>query len=42
MGLIDGGLAFANANFLRNGKSRTRYFWRQDRKGNGQIPVSLG
>lgn len=42
MGLIDGGLAFANANFLRNGKARTRYFWRQDHKGVGQLPLPLG
>ncbi|MGB4115183.1 MAG: hypothetical protein WBK51_01395 [Polaromonas sp.] len=42
MGLIDGGLAFANANFLRNGKARTRYFWRQDQQGKGQTPNALG
>ncbi|WP_332775448.1 hypothetical protein [Polaromonas sp.] len=42
IGLIDGGLAFANANFLRNGKSRTAYFWRQDSKGVGQTPASMG
>jgi hypothetical protein len=29
-GLIDGGLAFAHANFLRNGQTRIKYFWRQD------------
>ena len=42
MGLIDGGLAFANANFLRDGKARTRYFWRQDQKGVGNTPAALG
>ncbi|MEO8390278.1 hypothetical protein [Polaromonas sp.] len=42
IGLIDGGLAFANANFLLNGKARTRYFWRQDRKGVGHTPADLG
>lgn len=42
IGLIDGGLAFANANFLRNGKARTAYFWRQDSEGKGQAPDSLG
>lgn len=42
MGLIDGGLAFANANFLRNGKARTRYFWRQDQQGTGYTPAALG
>ena len=29
-GLIDGGLAFAHANFLLNGQTRIKYFWRQD------------
>lgn len=42
MGLIDGGLAFANANFLHNGKVRTRYFWRQDKQGKGAAPADLG
>jgi hypothetical protein len=42
IGLIDGGLAFANANFLRNGKARTRYFWRQDQEGSGTTPANLG
>ncbi|MGH8831436.1 MAG: hypothetical protein ACREXV_10125 [Polaromonas sp.] len=42
MGLIDGGLAFANASFLRSGKARTRYFWRQDRQGVGHTPASMG
>lgn len=42
VGLIDGGLAFANANFLRNGKARTRHFWRQDRVGVGRVPSALG
>ena len=40
--VIDDGLAFANANFLRNGKARTRYFWRQDGKGVGDTPAGLG
>ncbi|GAB3472704.1 S8/S53 family peptidase [Polaromonas eurypsychrophila] len=42
VGLIDGGLAFANANFLRNGKARTRYFWHQDEQGTGPAPADLG
>lgn len=42
IGLIDGGLAFANASFLRNGKARTRYFWKQDQKGAGNTPKDLG
>ncbi len=42
IGLIDGGLAFASANFLRNGKARTRYFWRQDKEGTGTVPAGLG
>ncbi|MGH8758522.1 MAG: hypothetical protein ACREVW_03285, partial [Burkholderiales bacterium] len=42
MAVIDDGLAFANANFLRNGKARTRYFWRQDGKGVGHTPAGLG
>lgn len=42
VGLIDGGLAFANANFLRDGKARTRYFWRQDQEGSGAAPADLG
>lgn len=42
VGLIDGGLAFANVNFLRNGKARTRYFWRQDEQGTGPVPADLG
>lgn len=42
IGLIDGGLAFANANFLRAGKARTRYFWRQDKEGVGSAPAELG
>lgn len=42
IGLIDGGLAFANVNFLRTGKARTRYFWRQDHVGVGQVPAEMG
>lgn len=42
LGLIDGGLAFANANFLRDGKARTRYFWRQDKTGKGSTPTDMG
>lgn len=42
-GLIDGGLAFANRDFLRaDGSVRTQYFWRQDREGKGSVPPSLG
>jgi hypothetical protein len=42
MGLIDGGLAFAHADFLRNGKTRIKHFWRQDRKGRGNPPAGFG
>lgn len=42
IGLIDGGLAFAHANFLQAGRVRTRYFWRQDLAGVGQAPQELG
>ena len=42
MGLIDGGLAFANAHFLRDGKARTRHFWRQDSHGVGPTPADFG
>lgn len=42
IGLIDDGLAFASANFLRAGKARTKYFWRQDGKGVGNTPTNLG
>ena len=41
VGLIDGGLAFAQANFLRHGKTRIRHFWRQDQKGVGTTPADL-
>ena len=41
-GLIDGGLAFANDQFLHNGQARTCYFWRQDKSGVGQAPGDLG
>jgi hypothetical protein len=42
-GLIDGGLAFANRDFLRSdGTVRTQYFWRQDQEGNGKTPPELG
>lgn len=41
MGLIDGGLAFAQANFLRKGKTRIQHFWRQDHKGVGKTPADL-
>lgn len=41
-GVIDGGLAFAHANFQRNGRSRVRHFWRQDEKGRGKAPAALG
>ncbi len=42
IGLIDDGLAFANANFLRQGKARTAHFWRQDGKGVGHISSIMG
>ncbi|MET0311581.1 MAG: hypothetical protein ABW051_05980, partial [Burkholderiaceae bacterium] len=42
IGMIDGGLAFANANFLKNGRARTKFFWRQDREGAGTAPPALG
>ncbi len=42
VGLIDDGLAFASANFLRGGQARTQYFWRQDGKGVGAAPTALG
>lgn len=42
LAVIDDGLAFANDNFLLNGKARTRYFWRQDGKGVGDTPSGLG
>lgn len=46
LGLIDGGLAFANANFLTKqndkGKARTAYFWRQDQRGKGPSPAAMG
>lgn len=42
VGMIDGGLAFANANFLKNGRARTKFFWRQDREGVGAAPTGLG
>jgi hypothetical protein len=42
MGVIDGGFAFANSNFLRDGKARIAYFWRQDKEGAGKVPQALG
>lgn len=42
LGLIDGGLAFANEAFLRSGKTRVRHFWRQDRQGLGPAPNGFG
>lgn len=42
LGLIDDSLALAQANFLHQGKARTRYFWRQDARGKGRTPVGLG
>lgn len=42
VGMIDGGLAFASANFLKGGRARTKYFWRQDREGVGAAPAALG
>ena len=42
IGLIDDSVAFASANFLRAGKARTKYFWRQDGKGVGHTPEDFG
>lgn len=54
LGLIDGGLAFANHAFLqertasvngqpvREQRARTRFFWRQDVQGVGEPPTGLG
>lgn len=42
IGLIDGGLAFANVRFLASGKARTAFFWRQDAKGVGAPPAGFG
>jgi len=42
IGLIDGGLAFANDDFVRDGMARTRFFWRQDTQGVGRIPEGFG
>ena len=43
IGLIDGGLAFAHANFMRaGGDVRIRYFWRQDVAGVGNTPQEFG
>lgn len=42
LALIDDSLALAHANFLSEGKARTRYFWRQDAQGMGQVPAGLG
>jgi hypothetical protein len=43
LGIIDGGLAFAHANFRRpNGQTRIARFWRQDQEGWGPPPDGLG
>jgi hypothetical protein len=42
LALIDDSLALAHANFLHQGKARTRYFWRQDAQGKGRVPQGLG
>jgi hypothetical protein len=42
LALIDDSLALAQANFLHQGKARTRYFWRQDAQGKGRTPPELG
>lgn len=42
LALIDDSLALAHANFLHQGKARTRYFWRQDAQGKGRVPQDLG
>ncbi len=41
LGVIDGGFAFANANFLARGGTRLKYFWRQDHEGKGPAPDSM-
>ncbi len=41
LGVIDGGFAFANANFLAQGRARVGYFWRQDHQGKGLAPDSM-
>ncbi|MGE0348658.1 hypothetical protein [Hydrogenophaga sp.] len=39
LGLIDGGLAFANDQFLNaHGRARVKHFWRQDETVNGNWP----
>ena len=39
LGLIDGGLAFANDQFLNaQGRARVKHFWRQDEYQNGNWP----
>ena len=38
VGLIDGGLAFAHANFVDGKRTRIRHFLRQDREGEGAAP----
>jgi hypothetical protein len=43
LGIIDGGLAFAHANFRRpDGRTRIARFWRQDQEGRGPAPSGLG
>lgn len=42
MAMIDGGLGFAHANFLNHGRTRVKYFWRQDKTGEGPAPGGLG
>jgi hypothetical protein len=42
LALIDDSLALAHSSFLHQGKARTRYFWRQDAQGKGQVPADLG
>ncbi|MEO7390897.1 MAG: hypothetical protein ABIU58_01905 [Ramlibacter sp.] len=42
LGLIDGGLAFAHANFRSGLRTRIKHFWRQDRKGFGPEPAGFG
>ena len=43
LGLIDNGLAFANASFLTlEGHARTACYWRQDRNAQGCSPAAMG
>lgn len=41
LGIIDGGLAFAHANFRCGDRTRIRRFWRQDQQGVGPAPAGF-